>query len=141
MKFENHTLEIKSSHPLEAIDITEEVRGFAGRSKIKNGILIVSSSHTTTALVINEKCDQLQKDMIDFLTRMAPPQGDYRHNKVAVDGRPNTHSHLLSLFMSSQQVVVLKSGDLQLGTWQSVFLIELDGPRDLRKVNLSLMGE
>ncbi len=140
MKFSNHLLQIKTQKPLEIIDISHEVRAFAENSEIKDALLIISTSHTTTALVINEKCAELQKDMIDFLTRLAAPQGDYRHNKVAVDGRPNTHSHLLSLFMNSQVSLVLKDSKLQLGDWQSVFLIELDGPRETRKVNLTLMG-
>lgn len=141
MKFLNHHFEIKTQKPLEIIDISQEVRAFSENSELKNSLLIISSLHTTTALVINEKCEELQKDMLDFLTRLVPPQNHYRHNKIAVDGRPNAHSHLLSLLMSSQQSLVLKNGKLQLGEWQSIFLIELDGPREKRKVNLTLMGE
>ncbi len=141
MKTLAKTLEFQTHKPLDFIDISHEVRDFAETCGLKNAILIVASSHTTTALVINEKCSELQKDMLDFLTRIVPPQSDYRHNKVAVDGRPNTHSHLLSLFMSSQQSLILQDSKLQLGTWQSIFLVELDGPRECRKVTLTLMGE
>ncbi len=140
MKFLSHTLEFKTSHPLEILDLTEEIKDFAESSKFNNGILMVSTFHTTTALVINERCEELQRDMLDFLTRLAPLKEKYRHNQVAVDGRQNAHSHLLSLLMSSQQSLILKNSKLQIGPWQSVFLIELDGPREQRKVNLNLMG-
>lgn len=141
MKFLTELIELKTTSPLEIIDITEKVCAFAEGQSVQNGIVILSTQHTTTALVINEKCAELQKDMHDFLTRIAPPEENYRHNKVASDGRPNTHSHLLSLFMSGQQSIVIKDFKLQLGAWQSLFLIELDGPRELRKVNVTLIGE
>ncbi len=140
MKFLTHSLEFKTQKPLDIIDISQEIRLFGENSGLKNALTIAATSHTTAALVINEKCAELQKDMMDFLTCLVP-QAEYRHNKIAVDGRPNTHSHLLSLLMSSQVTLVLKDSKLQLGNWQSVFLIELDGPREKRKVNLSLMGE
>lgn len=141
MKTLAKTFEIETKSPLELIDISEEVRGFAEHSGFKSAFLIVASAHTTSALVINEKCAELQKDMLDFLTRLVPPEGNYRHNKVAVDGRPNSHSHLLALFMSSQVSLVLQNSKLQLGEWQSIFFVELDGPRNSRKITLTLMGE
>lgn len=141
MIFHSHILEVSTKAPLEIIDISQSIRDFAENYEIKNGLLVAATFHTTAALVINEKCDELQKDMLEFMTRLVPPQGNYRHNKVAVDGRPNTHSHLLSLLMSSQQSLVLNNGKLQCGEWQSIFLIELDGPREKRKVSLTLMGE
>lgn len=141
MKFLTLSLEIQTRQPIEFVDLTEQIRGLAESSGLKNAFLMVASAHTTAAVVVNEKCPELQKDILDFLTRLVPPGEKYRHNQVAVDGRPNTHSHLLSLFMASQVSLMLKNSKLELGAWQSIFFVELDGPRENRKVNLTLMGE
>jgi secondary thiamine-phosphate synthase enzyme len=140
MQFHTKTLNFETSQPIILLDITHEVRMFAEGFGLTHGMLTVASGHTTLGVVLNERCDELQKDMVDFLGRLAPLNGDYRHNRVAQDGRPNTHSHLLSLLIPSAQTILLTNGHLVLGKWQSVFLVELDGPRPLRKVQLTLMG-
>lgn len=141
MKFQQDTLALASWEPFQVLDVTEQVRSRAAASGVKNGLVIVASLHTTLGVVLNERCEHLQKDMIDFFKKLAPPEGDYRHNRVASDGRPNAHSHLLSLLIPSQVTVVLKDGTLQLGTWQSLFAVELDGPRPERRVHVTVMGE
>lgn len=131
-------LEIASSQPIDFIDITESVRAFVRSSNAGDGLLTVASLHTTLGLVLNERCEELQKDMIDFLRRLAPPEIRYRHNQVAPDGRPNAHSHLISLLLPSQLTIVVSGGRLSLGEWQSIFAVELDGPRPVRKIHLTL---
>src|SRR5262245_16646793 len=140
MQFHTKTLIFETSQPILLLDITREVRMFAESFGLTHGMLTVASEHTTLGIVLNERCDELQKDMVDFLSRLAPSKGEYRHNLVAQDGRANAHSHLLSLLIPSAQTIVLINGHLALGKWQSVFLAELDGPRPLRKVHLTLMG-
>jgi secondary thiamine-phosphate synthase enzyme len=129
---------LKSDRPVQIRDLTNEVRRFVGQSGVRDGLLVAASQHTTMGVVINEKCEHLEKDMIRFLERIAPPKGDYEHNKHAVDGRPNAHSHLLSLVIPSSVTIVVADGELQLGEWQSVFAVELDGPRPARKIHLTL---
>lgn len=141
MKFQQHTLTVISKDPIQVMDLTEQVRACTTKCGFKNGLVVVSSHHTTMAIVMNERCEELQKDMIAFLKKIAPPEGDYRHDRVASDGRPNAHSHLLSLLIPSQVTVILKDGTLQLGTWQSLFAVELDGPRPERRVHVTVMGE
>jgi secondary thiamine-phosphate synthase enzyme len=140
MPFHHHTLTFTTKNPIEIIDITASVKKFVEEVGVQEGLLTVASPHTTVGVVINERCEKLEQDMINFLGRLAPAQAAYQHNQVASDGRPNAHSHLLSLLLPSQLTIVISGGKLNLGKWQSVFMIELDGPRPERKVNLSLMG-
>lgn len=140
MPLQQKIVSLSSASPLQAIDLTAEVRAFALESKVRDGLVIVASQHTTMGVVINEKCEHLEKDMVRFLEKIAPAKGDYDHNRHAVDGRPNAHSHLLSLVIPSSVTVVVVGGELQLGTWQSVFALELDGPRPARKIYLTVLS-
>lgn len=140
MTFRHHTIQLRTVQPLEIIDITSQVRDFAGSCGVKEGLVVVASRHTTLGVVVNERCERLQQDMIDFLKRLAPPDGSYHHNLVATDGRPNAHSHLLSLVIPSQATILVSGGKPQLGQWQSVFAVELDGPRESREIILTAVG-
>ncbi len=140
MNFFKKVLIFATTQPLEILEIGPEVRLFLKETGLQGGLLHLATQHTTTALMVNERCPELQKDMIDFLNRLAPASMEYRHNKVAADGRPNTHSHLLSMLFPTQQTLVVSENRLELGDWQSIFLVELDGPRPERKVNLTFIG-
>lgn len=135
MPLQQKTVSLSSASPLQVIDVTAEVKAFA--RSLKDGLLVVASRHTTMGVVVNEKCEHLEKDMLRFLEKIAPAKGEYEHNKHAVDGRPNAHSHLLSLVIPSSVTLVVAGGELQLGTWQSVFAVELDGPRPARQLTLT----
>lgn len=137
----HHTIQWKSQQPIDFLDLTGQVKAFVQETGLQQGLLNIASAHTTMGLVLNERCENLQQDMHGFLTRLAPPEAEYRHNQVAVDGRPNAHSHLLALLLPSQLTLVLNAGELELGTWQAIFAIELDGPRPQRNINLTLMGQ
>jgi secondary thiamine-phosphate synthase enzyme len=140
MSLQQKIVSLSSASPLQVIDVTAEVKAFVKEAKVREGIVVVASQHTTMGVVINEKCEHLEKDMVRFLEKIAPAKGDYEHNRHAVDGRPNAHSHLLSLVIPSSVTLVVAAGELQLGTWQSVFTVELDGPRPSRKIHLTAVS-
>ncbi len=140
MEFKQHTIQLATTQPIEIINITDSVQAFVKEAGLTHGLLHVGSAHTTVGLAINEECSELRKDWLAFLQRLAPAGADYFHDRVAVDGRPNAHSHLLSTVLPSQLTIVLQDGVLALGTWQSVFAIDLDGPRPNRKIHLTVMG-
>jgi len=139
MSLKRSIIELASALPLQIHDISGQTKDFVSGSGLKDGLLVVASQHTTMGVVINERCEHLEKDMIRFLEKIAPAKGDYQHNLHAVDGRPNTHSHLLSLVIPSSVTVVVSGGRLELGSWQSLFAVELDGPRPSRKIQLTLI--
>ncbi len=141
MEILRHTLTIPTTAPIEVVDITVPVREWVGASGLRSGLLTVSSLHTTARITINEREAELQRDMVAFLTGLVPREAEYRHNRNTVDGRANAHSHLLGLFVNASESIPVAEGALVLGGWQSIFFVELDGPRERREVQLQLMGE
>lgn len=133
-------INIKSDKSIEFVDITEKVRGIVQSSGFKDGVVTVFTQHTTTAIRVTEHCDRLQQDMISCLEKISPSSGTYRHNEDTVDGRPNAHSHLKALFLNSSEQIPLKNGEMLLGGWQTIFFVELDGPRENRNVIINIVG-
>ena len=140
-------LNVRSTRAPEFIDITDLVVDVVVESKVESGIAVVFSRHTTAAIKINENEPLLIKDMEHFLSTIAPQDSYYGHNDFAIrtvhmneDECPNGHAHCQHLLMSTSETVPVIDGDLQLGRWQRVFLVELDRPRT-REVVLQALGE
>jgi secondary thiamine-phosphate synthase enzyme len=128
------------------IDLTDQVTEVLSRSGVTSGQVLVFSRHTTAAIRVQEAEPLLIDDMRDCLERLAPRDLDYRHNDFRVrtvnmtpDESPNGHSHCRHLFLSSSETIPVVDGQLALGRWQRVFLIELDHPRR-REVHVQVLG-
>lgn len=128
------------------IDITDHVAQIVADAHVAMGMVIVFTKHTTTAIVLNENESGLRKDVAAFLERMAPKAMYYAHNDMDIrtenivpDESPNGHSHAQSMVLGSTQLVPVIMGTMALGTWQRIFLIELDHPRD-REVVVQVWG-
>jgi len=141
MRYITQAVSFSTEHPIQIIDITQKVKDHAMQSGVANGLVTLISNHTTAYININEKEEMLLKDMTTYLKRLVPRDGDYLHNLNPIDGRDNAHSHLMGLFMNSSESIPLSEGKLMLGQWQSVFFIELDGPREKRSVTIQIIGE
>ena len=140
MHYITKTITVQTSKPIEVTDISDEVSQAVSSSGLDAGQVIVISQHTTAYININEKEDRLLEDMETFLKRFAPRDGNYLHNINPVDGRDNAHSHLLGLLMNTSETIPFSKGKLLLGEWQSLFFVELDGPRKERKILLQISG-
>jgi secondary thiamine-phosphate synthase enzyme len=117
------------------VDITHDIRRIILQSGIKNGICNVSSLHTTAGLTVNENADpDVGLDFFDKLSRMVPREAVFRH----MEG--NSDSHIKAALVGLSVQVPVTDGDLLLGTWQSVYFCEFDGPRK-RSVSVTLIGE
>ena len=127
-------MQIQTSKETELVDITERVRGLIEIEDVKNGFCIVFSKHTTTGIIINENEPRLKEDILNMLDKIVPRGKGYLHDEID----SNAHSHLRSIILGSSVVVPIENGSLSLGTWQSIFLVELDGPRR-RTVNVSII--
>ena len=125
---------------MEFVDLSEKVQAVLTESGIQSGLLTVFTQHTTTAILLNEKEEGLQKDMALFLSHMAPAGKDYHHDKEPQDGCCNTHSHLQSLLLPASQVVPVVGGKLALGRWQTLFFVDLDGPRPVGRLTVQVIG-
>jgi secondary thiamine-phosphate synthase enzyme len=124
---------VKTNSNIAMIDITDRVRTFLRESRIKNGICHVFVPHTTAAVTINENADpDVPRDIITSLDKLIPLNDHYRH----MEG--NAAAHIKSSLLGSSQTVFIENGDLVLGTWQSIFFCEFDGPRT-RKVYVKLI--
>lgn len=134
-------LHIQSLNSIEFLDLSDAVQAEIKKIGFQNGLCLIFTEHTTSALVLNEKCEDLQKDMIHFLKKWVPAGQGYRHDAVAVDGRPNAHSHLLALALPSSVTIPVVEGCLKMGAWQKIFFVELDGPRASRTVTINCLAE
>ena len=130
----------------EFLDITQEITDIVHQSGARDGLVCVYTKHTTAAIKINENEPLLLRDMEAFLERVAPQDAYYGHNDFSLrtvnmteDECPNGHSHCRHLFLGTSETIPLIGGELQFGTYQSVFLIELDRPRS-REVLVSIVG-
>jgi len=116
---------VKTSSKIEMIDITRQVQDIVQHSKVTHGICIVFVPHTTAAITINENADPaVCKDIIGELNKIIPLEDNYRH----MEG--NSAAHIKATLTGSSQTVIIEKGELQLGTWQSLFFCEYDGPRN-----------
>lgn len=130
------SVDIKSDRRVEIINITDKLNGSLKKSGIKNGIMNVFTKHTTSGIAINENESRLIVDLENTLESLIPTDKNYQHN--AIDN--NADSHIRAFFIGSSETIPIENGSLSLGTWQSVFFVELDGPRS-RRVIITIVGE
>ncbi len=115
-------LTIKTSKRNEFIDITPQVQDLVG--EISEAVVTIFAPHTTTGITINENADpDVPRDILKKLEALIPQRDNYSH----MEGNSDAHIKA-SLFGSSVRVIV-KDSQLLLGTWQSIFFCEFDGPR------------
>ena len=129
------TFPVETRDRTEVVDVTGLVEGAVRTSGVREGVVVVQTPHTTTALVINEREGRLMQDLLDWAARMAPDGAGYRHD--GIDG--NAHAHLRGIMMGASVSVPVTEGRLALGTWQSVLFVELDGPRS-RSFHVQVLG-
>lgn len=126
-----------TSEKQEIVDINDKVLGIVNKSKIKEGICTVFCKHATAAIIINENYDpNICLDLLDALNDLIP-SGKWRHDRV--DG--NADAHIKAAILGPQETIPIKDGELQLGQWQSLMFVELDGPRNNRTVIIQIIGK
>jgi secondary thiamine-phosphate synthase enzyme len=142
----SETFEYATEHALEFIDITEDVREVVHRSGLTTGQVSVVSAHTTAAVIVNEHEPLLLNDMARVLSRIAPAGDYYEHNDFSIrtvnmtaEECANGHAHCQHLFLGASETVIVEDGELKLGPWQSIFLVELDHARR-RSVTVQALG-
>ncbi len=106
----------------EVVDVTDEVRERVPSDA--SGVTTVYTRHTTAAVVVQEAESRLMEDLERYVEGLAPDEG-HRHNEL--DG--NADSHLRATLLGPDVSIPVLDGELALGTWQSVLLVECDGPR------------
>jgi len=121
-------LRFRTTQKREMIDLTAQVAEIVARAGLAEGLCNVYVTHATAAIVVNENDDpNVCIDTLDALDRLVPA-GVWRHDKV--DG--NAASHIQAAILGPGETIPVRDGQLCLGRWQAVMLVELDGPRDRR---------
>jgi secondary thiamine-phosphate synthase enzyme len=123
-------IELRTEKRTEIVDITSMVQEEVRKSGVKDGIAVVYTRHTTTAIVVNEGEDRLIEDILEMLCRLVPRGAGYRHDIID----DNADSHIRAVMLGNCSVIPVTNGKLDLGTWQRVLFVELDGPRSNRRV-------
>ena len=117
-------IEIITKKRSEFIDITDKVQQVVNEEKLIDGYVIVFVPHTTAGITINEGADpSVRIDIERILSKIAPEDSNYQH----MEG--NSDAHIKASLLGSSVTVLVKNGKLLLGTWQSIYLYEGDGPR------------
>lgn len=150
MKIVNDSIEIKPDKYLDFIDLTEEVEKIVSTSGVKNGSVLVYSTHTTLAICVNEKEKGICNDFESLVTKLIPKDCYYQHNDLTIRTENlvcqsaasdclNGHSHCTHLLMRNSETVPIIDNKMALGVWQRIFAIELDCSRP-RKIIVQVSG-
>ncbi|MGC9345685.1 MAG: secondary thiamine-phosphate synthase enzyme YjbQ [Candidatus Bathyarchaeales archaeon] len=127
---------VSTKNRTEVIDVTADVEEVMRRSGVINGICIVHTVHSTTAIIVNEHESGLMKDIVKKVQRDFPKGVGWLHDRVD----DNADAHLASSYIGPTRIFPVREGGLVKGPWQNIFLLELDGPRT-RKIMVEIIGE
>jgi secondary thiamine-phosphate synthase enzyme len=117
------------------VDVTSRIRAAVTRSKVREGVCVVSVAHTTAAVFVNENADaDVQRDLLHQLAQVVPKDGDYRH------AEGNSPAHIKAVLVGNDVTLSIQDGELVLGTWQGVYFAEFDGPRE-RSATVTVIGD
>lgn len=129
------TINVKSTKAIDFIDITREVRRFMVDERVKYGVMVIYTPHTTAGITINENADPAVRDDIEaFLQKNIPDESYFRH------AEGNSRAHIMSSYFGVSETIIIDSGELLLGTWQGIYFCDFDGPRT-RKVHIKIVPD
>ncbi|QGA53680.1 YjbQ family protein [Sulfolobus sp. E5-1-F] len=137
MKVYFEDIQVSTTRQFELIDITDQVEEIVEKSGVKNGICLIFVAHSTAAIVANEHERGLMEDILTKIKEFTEPSRGWKHNLID----DNAHAHLGATFLGAERVFPVRDGKLIRGTWQNIFLVELDGPRSERRITVEILGE
>lgn len=130
------SITIDSAEKCELINITSHINDIIRENNVESGLVNISTRHTTSGIIINEDESGLKGDIVNVLEEIIPYK-NYLHDRID----NNARSHLMATITTPTQTLPIVNGRLSLGTWQSIFFLELDGPRLNRKVTISILRD
>lgn len=135
------SLKISSSSNFQIMDITRDIVAVLNEinkeNKMDKGIVNIFTKHSTSAIRVNENEKGLLLDFEKALKDVIKEKDNYKHDFID----NNAASHIRAFLLGASETIPIVDGRLDLGTWQSIFFIELDGPRSNRAVDLTFIGE
>ena len=133
---------IETVQDVEVINITDIVKATVAATGVQNGIVYVTTMHTTSGITVNEGLPDVEADLVSMLTRLAPEFGDYQHQRfLPSDGQMavNSCSHQRSLLAVMQVAFPIEHGSMVMGSRQTIYFAEFDGPLH-REYLIHVMG-
>lgn len=140
METTRRSFSISTTDRFEIRNVTAGVEDALAELSASDGLVYVSTPHTSAALSTNEFEEKLVDDMLDTLADLVPPNDGYYHDldHVRAGEEPNAHAHILSAMIDRSVFAVLQDGRMQLGTWEEILFYEFCGPRD-RTIEVTLL--
>jgi secondary thiamine-phosphate synthase enzyme len=139
MKIITKTVQLRSSVENDIINVTDQISGTLKENELQNGIITVFIAGSTAAVTTIEYEPGLRHDFPKMLSRIAPKDIQYHHDDTWHDG--NGHSHVRASLIGPSLTVPFSNGDLILGTWQQIVVIEMDTKPRKRILTLQILGE
>lgn len=130
-------LRFSSGRRFQVINITPQVEQVVHDSGVKEGLVHIFVPHATAAVITNEYEPRIVSDYIEWIMRNVPPDYGWRHNEID----NNAHAHIASALIGPSRTFPIHNNEIVRGTWQEIMLLELDGPRSLRRVIVEVIGE
>lgn len=118
------TIEVETRNKAEIINVTQQIAALV--SDVEDGILFLSVPHTTAALMICEDDPELREDVLKVVENLFADMRPFKHLKK---NNPNAEAHIFSALAGTSLVVAVENGQLDLGTYQNLLFVELDGPK------------
>jgi secondary thiamine-phosphate synthase enzyme len=137
MRIHSDYITVQTKERREFLNITPNIKAAVEKSGIRDGIILISSLHSNSALFVNDEEPGLLQDITEWAERIAPFGPDYHHGARS---ESNAGAHLQSLLLNHQAFVSIADGKLELGPWQSVIYAELDGQRP-KRILIKILGE
>ena len=137
----HRVLTLRTTTRLELVNLTERVQDAVKAAQVREGLVLVSSMHTTLALMVNEWQEALLEDIKTMLGDVIPAGREYRHNDPSQSDcdRKNAHAHLQATLLGHSLSFGVLGGRLALGQFQAIIAAELDGPRE-RQVTVQIFS-
>lgn len=138
-------LTVSTGRPFEVRDIGKDICAMVRESGILEGMVTITSLHTTCALTINENEERLLEDIRNLFLTIVPPDGAYMHNdlhlrvNIPPDEPRNAHAHLIAMMLGNSETLAVHDGRPMLGRFQSILFLDMDGPRE-RTLAVQVLG-
>lgn len=139
MELDRETLTVPTDEHEQLIKLTADIQDIVEQAGMTQGLCTIKTNHTTAGIIVNEDEDNLKDDIIDRLDRLFPQDETYGHNNRGPDHDENGQAHLKTIMLGEGTTIPVEDDELLLGTYQELFLAEMDGPRD-RDVEIVLLG-
>jgi secondary thiamine-phosphate synthase enzyme len=140
MRMHSEYITVQTEKKREFMNITANVKSAMEKSGMRDGIILVASLHSNSAVFINDDEAGLLEDIADWLDRMAPFGDTYRHAAKGARAESNAGAHMQSILLNQQAVMSFTEGKIEMGPWQQVIYAELDGQRP-KRIHIKLLGE